>query len=214
MVEEDKNNNGVDMSGVIISGNVGGSRIFFWKSWEKSNIKIFYRLTILLIFVIIFGFVGSVYIWHKNNRSNSSPNSKENNNSVQNFQTSLNAAAQKANNVTGVGTNSYQKAISYVNAVPIASDNSTQDEDVLIEKATIALNYEQYADALKYSEEADSLSSSNTTAYLAAESAQALGQNQLAIKYYKEALSLTPATSGSNDADIRDYNQAISQLGG
>lgn len=215
-----KRNNKVSAGNTVVSGDLSNRLNSFTDSIRRINRKTWLIAGLVLCLVLV---LAGIILVLGNNKSTTVKNSQAEkstsgsvgaNTSSSSFEGQLNNAEQQASAVQGTGSSSYQDAMSDINKITVSPENNEQQADLLIGKAVVAENFNQYADELRFAQQAEAIAPSNTTAYLIAESAQALGQKALAIEYYKKAIARTPVNNGSAAADIRDYQQAISQLGG
>lgn len=103
--------------------------------------------------------------------------------------------------------------------VNITSSKTSKERGVLYEtKSLMALNAKKYAETLDFAKKADSLSPTRTSAILAAQGAEGLGDQANAIQYYQKASSYLDETKRKKDEnaelDYQSYQKKIKQLGG
>ncbi|HVS58327.1 MAG TPA: hypothetical protein VHD60_01160 [Candidatus Saccharimonadales bacterium] len=114
--------------------------------------------------------------------------------------------------LTEVNKSGYQQGQKYLDSQLSVAISAAQKSDVYINKASLALNNKDYANALKYARQAETLHSTIGSAVLIAQSAELSGDKTTAIKYYTTANNRMKQSNLPYDSDIAEYTQKIKDL--
>jgi tetratricopeptide (TPR) repeat protein len=131
-----------------------------------------------------------------------------------------NAAADNAayNDVRTTANNLIQENLSTLAAIRLTdyannSPNRVHKSDAYLYAASIYMGEQNYAQALSMCKKAQAANGiTYTEAQEAGTAAQKLGENSVAIFYYKAAIKLIPPSFASPQTQKDTYNQAIQQL--
>lgn len=92
--------------------------------------------------------------------------------------------------------------------------DSNHKRDLYVQQGITYANQQQYAQAMTSYKQAEQLGITYTIAQLIAQTAQAEGDNQLAVTYYKKAITLLDPKSPVSSADKQSFEAIIQSLGG
>ena len=129
--------------------------------------------------------VGAIYYFYSVNQKTAAPTgAADNSNTTQNEAAATNTKLQLDAMASNGNVSGALKA--YDNAISGSSDSSAK-RDLLISKATVALNNKQYDVALSASQAADGIKSDFNSLSIEAESYDGMGNYAKAIEFYQKA---------------------------
>jgi tetratricopeptide (TPR) repeat protein len=116
--------------------------------------------------------------------------------------------------VVDINKENYQDALRQLDTLIEQAKNDKARAGIYVQKSALALNVEAYDDALRFAQKAEQLDPDPSVTAVVAKCAEAKGDKELAITYYRKAIAgLNPNTeNGQGDIDI--YSRAIKNLGG
>lgn len=162
------------------------------------------RLLIIVVIVVIVlaAAGGGYYYWHKRQHKTASTPPTTG-------QSAANTAIQQENN-----GNSAQ-ALSTLNTAIKNTTDRTQKAALYTQQGDVYNNDNNYKSALtSYQNAAQTDGLTYALAQSIAESAQAAGNNQLAIEYYQKAINLIPSNDPTGAAEKNSFQASINQLEG
>ena len=114
--------------------------------------------------------------------------------------------------LTLVNNSGYSQGQKYLDAQLSASNDVKHKSDIYIDKATLALNNKDYANALQYARQSEALQPTVSSAVVIAQSAELSGDKATAIKYYQITIDRMKQSKLPYDTDIAEYTQKIKDL--
>lgn len=116
--------------------------------------------------------------------------------------------------VSNVNETNYPKAVALLDTQAAQAKDDNAKISAYFQQFSLALKMKKYDEALRYAQLADSVRSYSETSSAIAKSYAAKGDKQQAIAYYKKAISQLDQATEAGQTDTRDYNKAITELGG
>lgn len=116
--------------------------------------------------------------------------------------------------VVGIDKNNYSEAIRELEAQLAGAKDDKARAALYVQMSSLALKTQAYDDALEFAKKAEQLYTTPSTTAVVAKCAEAKGDKELAITYYKKAIAGLNPNTENGQGDIEIYTAAIKKLGG